>query len=227
MKELDHHDQFRQALYYCSLFEIMLHRTSNLKRTTIMHDKSHASSGQYRTPTSTIRSDNKHVVIRKTTESIIVIIIAILLTANLGFFNCYFSTARAIHNSNNTSINGKNNTSKTTPAADKCNPSLWNFIANPQGRFKILNQCVTVTGTVLSVQYEPDGDTDFPLALDSPYKNMVNQTNFNHLMHGGIWSEMICQHSEDSSAVEAFKKGECNGYIGPIFMCLKQGNIFK
>ena len=110
MKELDHHDQFRQALYYCSLFEIMLHRTSNLKRTTIMHDKSHASSGQYRTPTSTIRSDNKHVVIRKTTESIIVIIIAILLTANLGFFND-LSTARAIHNSNNTSINGKNNTS--------------------------------------------------------------------------------------------------------------------
>ena len=62
------------------------------------------------------------------------------------------------------------------------------------GRFKILNQCVTVTGVVLTVQYEPDGDTEFSLALDPPYKNMVTQANFNPLMRGGIWSEMICQH---------------------------------
>ena len=57
------------------------------------------------------------------------------------------------------------------------------------------------------MQYEPDGDTDFPLALDSPYKNMVTNANFNPLMKGGIWSEMICQHPEQSFATEVFKRG--------------------
>jgi hypothetical protein len=154
----------------------------------------------------------------RSTELIIVSITAILLTAYLGIFNDYFMAAGTIHDGNSTSTGGKNNITKattTTPAAEKCNPSLWNFIANPPGRFKILSQCVTVTGIVLSVQYEPDGDTDFPLSLDPPYKNMVTQANFNPLMRGGIWSEMICQHPEES--VEAFKRGECNGYNGPIF----------
>jgi hypothetical protein len=124
-------------------------------------------------------------------------------------------------NSNSTNVSKINSTNATV--ARKCNPSLWNFIANPPGRFKIINQCVTVTGTVLSVQREPDGDTDFPLALDPPYKNMVNQANFNPLMRGGIWSEMICQHPEVSSAVEPFKRGECNGYNGPTFSVPQPG----
>src|SRR5215469_8102675 len=76
----------------------------------------------------------------------------------------------------------------TSHAAEKCNLSLWNFIANPPGRFKVINQCVTVTGVVLSVQYELDVDTDFSLeTLDPAYKNMVTKSNFNPLMRGGIW----------------------------------------
>jgi hypothetical protein len=113
------------------------------------------------------------------------------------------------------------NTSNTTtlaalvhPSAAKCNLSLWKFVANPPGRFKILSQCVSVTGTVLSIHYEPDGG---PLALDAPYKNMVTKANFNPLMRGGIWSEMVCQHTEESFAVESFKRRECIGYNGPIF----------
>jgi hypothetical protein len=125
-------------------------------------------------------------------------------------------------NSINTIISeGKNNIANTSHVA-KCNPLLWKFIANPPGRFKILNQCVTVIGVVLTVQYEPDGDTDFSLALDPPYKNMVIQANFNPIMRGGIWSEMICQHPE-SSSVEAFKKGECIGYNGSIFRVPQTG----
>lgn len=75
-----------------------------------------------------------------------------------------------------------------------------------------------MTGTVLSINPEPDGDTDFPLLLDAPYRNMVTHANFNSLMRGGIaWVEMICQHPEQPSAVEAFKRGGCTGYNGPIF----------
>lgn len=147
-----------------------------------------------------------------------------LLTENLGPLNNYFKAYGAPDNSN---TSNSLSTEPISPAAAKCDSSLWKFIANPPGRFKILNQCVSVTGTVLSVQYEPDGDIDFPLLLDAPYKNMVNKANFNPLMGGGIWSEMICQHPEQTSAIEAFKRGECNGFNGPIFKVPQAGQRFQ
>ncbi|HET7284792.1 MAG TPA: hypothetical protein VFI70_08910 [Nitrososphaeraceae archaeon] len=114
---------------------------------------------------------------------------------------------------NNKAIAISNKTIKSTISSNGCTSSLWNFIANPPGRFNIINRCVTVTGTVLSINPQPDGDTDFPLALDPPYKNMVTKANFNPVMQGGIWSE----HPETSSEVQPFKRGECNGFNGPLF----------
>lgn len=58
------------------------------------------------------------------------------------------------------------------------------------------------------------GDTYFPLLLDATYKNMATQANFNSLMRGGIWVEMIFQHPEVSSQIEPLKRGECNGFNG-------------
>ncbi|MBV9178944.1 MAG: hypothetical protein JO297_18095 [Nitrososphaeraceae archaeon] len=126
------------------------------------------------------------------------------------------SNSSAISNNYNGKSNNTNATGSSLFSTKKCNQSLWNFIANPPGRFKIINQCVTVTGTVLSINREPDGDTDFPLLLDVPYKNMVTKANFNALMQGGIWCEMICQHPEMSSEIEPFKRGECNGFNGRL-----------
>ncbi|MGB7637076.1 MAG: hypothetical protein WBL88_05840 [Nitrososphaeraceae archaeon] len=125
------------------------------------------------------------------------------------------SKSDAFSNNNNKSNNNRSpaaTTSSSSLSSKTCNQSVWNFIANPPGRFKIINQCVTVTGTVLSINPEPDGDTDFPLALDTPYKNMVTKANFNPLMRGGLWCEMICQHPEISSEIEPFKRGECTGF---------------
>src|SRR6476469_7928023 len=92
---------------------------------------------------------------------------------------------------NNKAIAISNKTIKSTISSNGCTSSLWNFIANPPGRFNIINQCVTVTGTVLSINPQPDVDTDYPLSLDTPCKNMVKKSNFNPVMQGGIWSEMI------------------------------------
>jgi len=50
------------------------------------------------------------------------------------------------------------------------------------------------------------GDTYFPLLLDATCKNMVTQANFNHLMRGGIWVEMIFQHPEVSSQMNPSKE---------------------
>ena len=122
-------------------------------------------------------------------------------------------------NSNNNKSNNNSSRSQVATTASSsslssktCNQSLWNFIAKAPGRFKIINQCAAVTGIVLSINPEPDGDTDFPLALDTPYKNMVTKANFNPLMRGGLWCEMICQHPEISSEIEPFKRGECTGF---------------
>jgi hypothetical protein len=120
-----------------------------------------------------------------------------------------------------------NKTINSTISSNGCNSSLWNFIANPPERFKIINQCVTVTGTVLSINPQPDGDTDFPLALDPRYKNMVIKANFNPVMQGGIWSEMICQHPETSPEVQPFKRGECKGFIGPLFNAPQVGQHIR
>jgi len=46
---------------------------------------------------------------------------------------------------------------------------------------------------------------------------MVTKANFNPQTQDGIWSEIICQHPETASAVETFKRGECNGFNGRIF----------
>lgn len=95
---------------------------------------------------------------------------------------------------------------QSSSSSKTCNQSLWKFIAKAPGRFKIIKQCVTVTGTVLSINREPDGDTDFPLALDPQYKNMVTKANFNPLMQGGIWCEMICRHPEISSEMNLLQE---------------------
>lgn len=155
---------------------------------------------------------------RRTTISIITASAFIVIVLSSVLVN---SESDAFSNNTGKSNNGSGVTlassSSTMSSKPSCNQSLWNFIANPPGRFKIINQCVSVTGAVLSINTEPDGDTDFPLLLDTPYRNMVTQANFNSLMRGGIWVEMICQHPEQPSAVEAFKRGECNGYNGPRF----------
>src|SRR5919197_4576266 len=154
---------------------------------------------------------------------IIMVVVVTLLIGNLGLFNNYHRAVGLVSNGNTSSSSKTITTPAVFPANPKCNPLLWKFIANPPGRFKILNQCVSVTGIVLSMQYEPDGDTDFPLLLDTPYKNMVTKANFNSLMRGGMWSEIMCQHPEQSFAVEPFKRGECNGYNGPIFNVPRAG----
>ena len=57
---------------------------------------------------------------------------------------------------------------KTGTSADKCNRSLWNFMALPgPPRFIMLNPCVTVTGNVSVVRFPPDGDTVIALTLDN------------------------------------------------------------
>jgi hypothetical protein len=111
-----------------------------------------------------------------------------------------------------------------TNTTDKCDQSLWSYIAHP-ARLKVLNLCVTITGIVTLVHFPPDGDTVFALKLDPQYKNMVNKANFNPKTKGGMWVELICQRQNKSH--ESVHKGDCENYDGPKFPSPKVGEYLR
>jgi len=127
-----------------------------------------------------------------------------------------------LFNSPSLSSNASSTTSPTTTT--NCDLSLWNSIGNPgPPRFKMLNPCTTVTGTVTLVHFPPDGDTVFALALDSPYKFMITKANYNTKMTGGIWVEMICQRNNNAKDVR-IHVGDCQGFNGQKFPTPKVGD---
>lgn len=62
-----------------------------------------------------------------------------------------------------------------------CLPQLNHFILPlKEARFTVIKQCVTVTGRVVWTNYfNNDGDANFNVVLDPPYKNMLGP--------GGSW----------------------------------------
>ena len=95
----------------------------------------------------------------------------------------------------------------------KCNKVpqglIDNIVNNGPPRFKIVQDCVTVSGTVTLVHTPSDGDTVFALKLDKPFSSMVTSVNKKSPnMKGGIWVEMICQRPNTSK--EEIHKGDCS-----------------
>jgi hypothetical protein len=84
-----------------------------------------------------------------------------------------------------------------------------NIANNGLPRFKVVQDCVTVTGKVTLVHTPSDGDTVFALKLDKPFSSMVTPVNIKSpKMHGGIWVEMICQRPNTSN--DPIHKGDCS-----------------
>ena len=84
-----------------------------------------------------------------------------------------------------------------------------NIANNSLPRFKVVQDCVTVTGKVTLVHTPSDGDTVFALKLDKPFSSMVTPVNIKSpKMHGGIWVEMICQRPNTSN--DPIHKGDCS-----------------
>jgi hypothetical protein len=59
-----------------------------------------------------------------------------------------------------------------------------------EDRLSVVKDCMTVTGTVMSVTPEDDGDTHFDLALDAPYAKMLTSANFS-AQHGWLVVEIV------------------------------------
>ena len=119
-----------------------------------------------------------------------------------------------------TSVNASNTqTRQGTP----CLPELSKFILPPkEARFTVINQCVTVTGRVVWTHYfNDDGDANFNVVLDPPYKNMLGPGSYSQVFAskypGGpaMHVEVICQGPVTSVSKE--NVGACDGYNGPNF----------
>ena len=116
------------------------------------------------------------------------------------------------------------NASKTQAKLETpCLPELSRFILPPkEARFTVIKQCVTVTGRVVWTHYyNNDGDANFNVVLDPPYKNMLGPGSYSKVFASkypggaGIHAETVCQAPVTSTSKE--NVGACNGYNGPDF----------
>ena len=116
-----------------------------------------------------------------------------------------------------------NSVNASNTKGDPCLPQLDHFILPAkEARFTIIKHCVTVTGRVVWTHYfNNDGDANFNVVLDPPYKNMLGPGSYSHVFvskyPGGpaLHMETVCQAPVTSKSKE--NVGACDGYNGPDF----------
>jgi hypothetical protein len=95
--------------------------------------------------------------------------------------------------------------------ATQCDQGLWQYVYNP-GRLRILNPCISVTGTVDEVRKEADGDRHIRFRLDQEFESLLDEKNFAR-QQGDLVLEPICQgRLRQADAAEP-----CTRYNGPYF----------
>jgi len=120
-------------------------------------------------------------------------------------------------------ITSTNASKAQTRLGTSCLPGLSRFILPlKEARFTVIKQCVTVTGTVVWKHYfNVDGDANFNIVLDPPYKNMLGPGTYSQIFAtkypGGpaLHIEVVCQGPVTSLTKQ--NVGACDGYNGPNF----------
>ena len=132
------------------------------------------------------------------------------------------NSAVAIAISHRLAITSVNASKTQAQVGGTCLPQLSQFILPPkEARFTVIKQCVTITGRVVWTHYfNDDGDANFNVVLDSPYKNMLGPGNYGKVFftkYGvpAIHAEAVCQGPVTSNSPENI--GACEGYNGPNF----------
>jgi hypothetical protein len=91
-----------------------------------------------------------------------------------------------------------------------CDPSLWRAIYHPS-RLHVIDACKTVTGTVESVRYEPDGDVHVLVKLPARLSSLLNSGNYAD-QHGDLLVEIICVGTVSQADAES----ACSGYTNQV-----------
>jgi hypothetical protein len=107
-------------------------------------------------------------------------------------------------------------------SAQKCDQTLWHHIYNP-ARLKILDPCISVTGTIVDatagkhkdgVRHEADGDTHGWLKVDPQFANLLNAGNKSD-QGGNLVFEIPCKFTVTQADAIAACKGIKNMLVIP------------
>lgn len=103
-----------------------------------------------------------------------------------------------------------------------CDASLWHHVYRPE-RLKVLDQCVTVTGTIADatadrkvhdkngVRHESDGDTHGWLTVDPQWRHLLLQGNLSE-EGGNLVYEVVCIYP----VTQADAKSACRSYHSTV-----------
>ena len=91
-----------------------------------------------------------------------------------------------------------------------CDATLWTHVYNPS-RLKVVNQCITVTGTVAESNRDDDGDQHFLVKLDRGQDQLLNKRNMKK-KNGDLVAEIVCANKPKLKKAKA----ACKGFSNPV-----------
>jgi len=103
-----------------------------------------------------------------------------------------------------------------------CDHSLWSHVyagdprrfSRPQDRLQVIQDCVSVTGTIESARPEKDGDFHIRLRLDLQYSSMLNAKNRSG-QHGTLVVEPVCMNPVTQR--DTLDEHVCDGFSQHVY----------
>jgi hypothetical protein len=103
-----------------------------------------------------------------------------------------------------------------------CDHSLWSHVyagdprrfSRPQDRLQVIQDCVSVTGTIETALPEKDGDFHIRLRLDPQYSSMVNAKNRSG-QHSALVVEPVCMNPVKQK--DTIKEHVCVGFSQDVY----------
>ena len=96
--------------------------------------------------------------------------------------------------------------------SSECDPNLWNNIYSPT-RLQLIESCKSVTGIVIGLAEQPDGDMHIQMKPDKNQENILNSVNINS-QNGALVLEPICLPNNHYTRLIQ----RCNGYNHTVFI---------
>lgn len=100
-----------------------------------------------------------------------------------------------------------------------CDDGLWQHVyagrfQSPKDRLRVIQPCITVTGTIASASKETDGDFHVRLAVDPQFRNLLNARNISG-QHGHLVLEPVCENAVTQP--DTIRERVCEGFSQDVF----------
>jgi hypothetical protein len=111
------------------------------------------------------------------------------------------------------------NVSVAQKRSKPCDTTLWKHVVRPE-KFIVKQSCVTVSGTIVSLEIKKDGDEHILLKPDTDYEKLVNERNIKK-QKGCLVVEIICANT----TADPEAKTACRGYTNTITIPQKGDHV--